>query len=274
MRISIFWRLIISHAGILLLSGAACFYSIMQLGYLSEAARSTLDTNQRIIAYQEGLTDAFLSEVRYGGKYLIGHTEARHDQLLQFKREFVNYLELLKRLGQSESSSLSAIERLHDQYHDLFDREVTYIRTNQTYAQSRYQQERDKIVESTVGELDLLKAQLRTRLKSKLENIDQAARTARKISIATTLVLLIVGFLISLTVSRSLDGSMIQAAPAHVTGAPWIDATSVKRTNVAERVRKRLMSQAHHLTVLSESLMAARSRRSVRSKSPTLRKEN
>jgi len=274
MRISIFWRLIISHAGILLLSGAACFYSIMQLGYLSEAARSTLDTNQRIIAYQEGLTEAFLSEVRYGGKYLIGHTEARHDQLLQFKREFVNYLELLKRLGQSESSSLSAIERLHDQYHDLFDREVTYIRTNQTYAQSRYQQERDKIVESTVGELDLLKAQLRTRLKSKLENIDQAARTARKISIATTLVLLIVGFLISLTVSRSLDGSMIQAAPAHVTGAPWIDATSVKRTNVAERVRKRLMSRAHHLTVLSESLMAARSRRSVRSKSPTLRKGN
>ena len=271
MRISIFWRLIISHTGILLLSGAACFYSIMQLGYLSGAARSTLDTNQRIIAYQEGLTEAFLSEVRYGGKYLIGHTEARHDQLLQFKREFVNYLELLKRLGQSESSSLSAIERLHDQYHDLFDREVTYIHANQTYAQSRYQQERDKIVESTVGELDLLKAQLRTRLKSKLENIDQAARTARKISIATTLVLLIVGFLISLTVSRSLDGSMIQAAPAPV-GAPGIDVTAVKRTSLAERARQRLLRQAQHLTALSESFIAARSRRSVRSKSPTLRK--
>ena len=111
MTISIFWRLVLSHVGILLLSGAASFYSIMQLGALSGAARSALDVHQQMIAYQEGLTEAFLSEVRYGGKYLIGHSEAQHDQLLQFKREFVNYLEVLKRLGQSESSSLSAIER-------------------------------------------------------------------------------------------------------------------------------------------------------------------
>lgn len=267
MRISIFCRLVLSHLGILLLSGTPCFYSILQLGILSGAARNALDTNHRMIGYQEGMTEAFLSEVRYGGKYLISHTEGRHDQLLQFKREFVNYLELLKRFGQSESSSLSAIERLHGQYHELFDREVTYIRANQTYAQSRYQQERDKIVESTVGELDLLKAQLRTRLQSKLESIDQAARTARKISIATTLVVLIVGILISLTVSRSMDGSMIQPAPTTVSPR-WIDATSVEPASVAERVRKRLMRRAHHLTGLSESLMAARSRRSVRSKAP------
>ena len=61
MTISIFWRLVLSHVGILLLSGAACFYSIMQLGALSGAARSALDTHQQTIAYQEGLTEAFLS---------------------------------------------------------------------------------------------------------------------------------------------------------------------------------------------------------------------
>lgn len=274
MAISIFWRLILSHIGILLLSGAACFYSIMQLGALSGAARSALDTNQRMIAYQEGLTEAFLSEVRYGGNYVISHSEARYDQLLQFKREFVNYLEILKRLGHSESTSLSAIERLHDQYHELFDREVTYIRANQNYAQSRYQQERDKLVESTVGELDLLKAQLRARLQNKLEILDQAARTARKIAIATALVVLILGILISLKVSRSMDGSMIKPAAAPVIGAPSADAGSVERTSRAERVHKRLMRQAHHLTALTESLVGPRSRRFVRSKDTTLRKGN
>ena len=94
---------------------------------------------------------------------------------------------------------------MHDQYHELFDREVAYIRANQNYAQSRYQQERDKLVESTVGELDLLKAQLRTKLQNKLEILDQAARTARKIAIATTLVVLVLGILISLKVSRSMS---------------------------------------------------------------------
>jgi CHASE3 domain sensor protein len=243
MTISIFWRLVLSHVGILLLSGAACFYSIMQLGALSGAARSVLDTHQQMIAYQEGLTEAFLSEVRYGGKYLISRSEARYDQLLQFKREFVNYLEILKRLGQPESGSLSTIERLHDQYHELFDREVTYVRANQNYAQSRYQQERDKLVESTTGELDLLKAQLRAGLKNKLENLDQAARTAREIASVTTLLVLILGILISLMVSRTMEASVSEPVAAAVSSASSLDAGSGERPRLTERMQQRLMRQ-------------------------------
>ena len=242
--ISIFWRLVLSHVGILLLSGAACFYSIMQLGALSGAARSALDTHQRMIAYQEGLTEAFLSEVRYGGKYLIDHSNVRYDQLLQFKREFVNYLEILKRFGQPESSSLSTIERLHDQYHELFDREVTYVRANQNYAQSRYQQERDKLVESTLGELDHLKTQLREGLKNKLENLDQAARTAREIASVSTLVVLILGILISLTVSRTMEASVIRPAAPPDSSASSLDATSVEHPSLTERVQQWVMRQA------------------------------
>ena len=161
MAIPVFWRLILSHMGVLLLSGAACFYSIVQLGSLSGTARTALDTNHRMISYQEALADAFLSQVRYGGKYLLTHTDGRHVQLRQFKTDFTDYLELMKRLGQSDSitPSISRIERLHQQYHELFDREVEYIQKNQNYAQSRYQQERDKIVESTLNELDVLKVQ-------------------------------------------------------------------------------------------------------------------
>jgi hypothetical protein len=273
MTISIFWRLVLSHVGILLLSGAACFYSIMQLGALSGAARGALDAHQRMIAYQEGLTEAFLSEVRYGGKYLIGHSEAQHDQLLQFKREFVNYLEVLKRLGQSESSSLSAIERLHDQYHELFDREVTYVRANQNYAQSRYQQERDKLVESTVGELDLLKAQLRTVLQNRLEHLDQAARTAREIAIATAVVVLILGILISLTVSRTMEACVGKPEAAPIDGAFLIDGRSVERPGLTERVQQRLVHHAHDVIAWTESVMR-RSRRSITSKGTTLRKGN
>ncbi len=244
MTISIFWRLVLSHVGILLLSGAASFYSIMQLGALSGAARSALDVHQQMIAYQEGLTEAFLSEVRYGGKYLISHNEPRYDQLLQFKREFVNYLEILKRLEQPDSSSLFTIERLHEQYHELFDREVTYVRAQQNYAQSRYQQERDKLVESTVAELDVLKAQLRAGLKNKLENLDQAARSAREIAIVTTLVVLILGILISLSVSRTMEASVIKPAATPVSGASSLDVRSVERPTLTERVQQRLMRQA------------------------------
>lgn len=216
MSLPIFWRLVFSHLGILLLSGAACVYTIVQLGSLSGTARSALDNNHRLIAYQEALTDAFLSQVRYGGKYLITHVEGRHEQMRQFKKDFNDYIELLKSLGQSEqiTASVTRVDQLHQQYHELFDREVEYVRVKQNYAQSRFQQERDKIVESAINELDDLKAQLRKKLQEQLEEIEYGARTARRIAIITTLIVLLLGTLLSLKVSRDLAG-----APSYLTGA-------------------------------------------------------
>ena len=267
MRIPIFWRLMLSHLGILLLSGTACLYSIVQLGALSESARAALDGNHRMIAYEESLADAFLSEVRYGGKYLITHTESRHDQLRQFKKDFINYLELLKRMEQSESisPSLSQIERLHAQYHELFDREVVYIRAGQTYAQSRFQQERDKIVESALNELDQLKAQLRAKLQQRIAAIEQGARTARRIAIATTLVVLFLGTLLSMKVSRSIKAPLSETAPSH------------RRIELAQRAAKvtsiKLPERLHELTprtpALAASLMGVWRRRAKIRKTPS-----
>ena len=239
MTLPIFWRLMLSHIGILMLSGAVCLYSIVQLGALSGSARSALDINHRMITYQEALIDSFLSQVRYGGKFLIMHTEGRHEQLLQFKQDFLKYFDLLKQLDDAASiaPSLSRIERLHAQYHELFDREVAYIRARQTYAQTRYQQERDRIVEKTLSELDILKVQTRTKLQEKLERIEEGARTARKLASVTTIVVLILGGLLSLKVAKSID-SPSAATPAGLTLLLlWSRLFSNRVLNIFERLR-------------------------------------
>jgi CHASE3 domain sensor protein len=219
MAIPMFWRLMLGHAAILSLSVAACIYSVVQLGTLGRSARSAVDTDHRMINYQEALTEAFLSQARYGGKYLITHKEDRHAQSRQFKSDFFQYFGALKSLAQTEPilESLSRIESLHARYHELFEREVGYVRAAQPYAQSRYQQERDKVLESALTELDRMKAQLRTDLHDKLDGIDRAAGTARKIAIITTLGALLLGILISLKLSNSLTAAPKQpkrSAPA------------------------------------------------------------
>lgn len=212
MKISILWRLILSHGIILFLSGAICFYSIVQLGSLGQTARSALEVDHRMTAYQEGLADAFLSEVRYGGKFLITYNESRYEQLRQFRKDFDEYLRQLRELDDSQSigTSLSKIERLHAQYDLLFGREIEYVRARQNYAQSRFQQERDKIIENTLGELDQLKAELRSKLQHKIEIIDQGARKARNVAIAAFLVVLVLGVWISINVSAT---SRLHSAP-------------------------------------------------------------
>jgi hypothetical protein len=206
MSISIFWRLMLGNAAILILSVIACLYSIVQLSTLSGNARAALDIDNRMIGYQEALTDAFLSQVRYGGKYIITHTEDRHGQLSQFKNDFVRYMGELKSLTQSEEvvTLLSKIDQLHRQYHELFDREVEYIRAKQNYAQSRYQQERDNVLESALSELQRLKILLQTNLHDKLEGMDQAARTARQIAISMMLIVMLLGTWFSFRISKSI----------------------------------------------------------------------
>ena len=273
MPMPIFWRLILSHMGVLLLSGAACFYSIVQLGSLSGTARTALDTNHRMISYQEALADAFLSEVRYGGKYLLTHTDSRHIQVRQFKKDFTDYMEILKQLGQSESiaPSLSRIEQFHAKYHALFDREVEYIQVNQLYAQSRYQQERDKIVESTLNELDALKLQLRAKLQEKLQSIDRGARTARRIALITTLLVFALGTILSLRVSSSIEGpGSVAVAALPLLGARWVQV--IKNTGLC--VAKRAEPQLHRLTAFALNLMAIWSRRYTTWKNFSLRKGN
>ena len=277
MRIPIFWRLILSHIGILLLSGAACLYSIVQLGSLSGTARSALDTDHRMIGYQEALTDAFLSEVRYGGKYLITHTEGRHEQLRQFKKDFLDYLNVLKHLGGSESisASLTRIERFHDQYHELFEREAAYIRANQNYAQTRYQQERDKIVENTLAELDLLKSQVRAKLQDKLETLDHGARTARQIAIVTTLAGLILGTLLSLKVSKSMDSPVIETSSKQpFIAGRWFEVFTITGVSLLGRLRKMKEVQRKRLSAFALSRIATWSRRSAGWKNATTRKGN
>ncbi|MGH7817639.1 MAG: CHASE3 domain-containing protein, partial [Candidatus Binatia bacterium] len=211
MPIPLFWRLILGYAAILLLSVGASVYSIVQLGGLSQTARDAVDTDYRTIAHQETLTDAFLSEARYGGKYLITQAPASYDQFRQFKNDFLRYLGELKSAGVSGeiTTQLVRVDQLHRSYHDLFEQEVLYLKAGQPYAQSRYQQERDKILENTLRELARLKDQLEKNLHDKLEHMSGTARAARTIAIATTLILLVVGTALSLKISASVTKPLL-----------------------------------------------------------------
>lgn len=220
MATAIFWRLILGTMGILFLSVAVCLYTIVELGRLSQTARSALDSDQRMIGYQEALTDAFLSEARYGGKFIFTHAADRYLEMQQFKGDFNRYLKELKAMTDSEeiAASLSKIDQHHRQYYELFDREIAYIRANQIYAQTRYQQERDKVLESALGELERLKGMLQKNLQAKLQRIDRAARTSRQIGLFTTLVVVFLGTWFSLKISRSVAAPLKQLE--RLTGNP------------------------------------------------------
>jgi hypothetical protein len=206
MGLSLFWRLSLGYATVLVLSLATSIYAIVQLGVLSQTARGALDGDYRTLAQQEALTDAFLSEVRYGGKYLLTQSPASFEQFRQFKADSLRQLQALKTSGHSSeiATKLARLEQLHQSYHTLFDQEAGYLKAGQPHAQSRYQKERDKLVDIILRELAQLKDQMESMLHNKLTRLSSTADKARIIAITSTLLLLMIGAVWSLKLSRNV----------------------------------------------------------------------
>jgi CHASE3 domain sensor protein len=250
MSIPIFWRIILGYSVILLIAVGVAAYSIVQLGNLSGTARAALDIDNRMMVYQETLTDAFLSEVRYAGRFLITRAAANHVEFRQFKEDFNRYMNELTALAASGEikARLIRVNELHLRYHELFDQEVGYIKTGQPYAQSRYQQEREKILDAELKELEALKAELNRNLHDKLQTMDGAARDARAISIASTLILVGLGIGLSLLISKSITTPLAQLTRSvGQDSEPPVDAASD-------------LSRIPEIRQLSDSLLQERSK--------------
>ena len=165
-----------------------------------------------MLLYEEKLTEMFLSEVRYAGKFIITQASAHYDQARQFRNDFRRYLAEIETLATLPDikARLGRIEEFHDRYGDLYDQEVRYIKNGQPYAETRYKQEKEKILDSVLKELERLKGQLQQNLHAKLERMEKAGRKARTIAAATTLILLVLGMALSFVISKSITTPLLE----------------------------------------------------------------
>jgi len=188
-------RFIIGYSLLLILMVAVSGYSIIQLGRLSNAANIALKVDQRTIDYLEKLADAFLSEVRYAGQFNVTQAPQHHEQYMQFRSDFDRYIALLNPLAGSSVmvQRLARTEDYHAQYGQLFEKEVVYIKTKHAYAETRYREEKDRLVDYLLRENEVFKSDVQKSLQERIEYIEHAALKSQKITLAATLVLVVMG---------------------------------------------------------------------------------
>jgi len=255
--LSIFRRILVGYLAIMFLSLGILAYAIIQLADLAHTAHTALDEDHRMIAYQEILTDAFLSEARYGAKYVIAHTAALHDQYRQFKSDFQHYAAKLQSLAPTAKiqDRVSRVQEFHSRYGQLLGREADYIKAKQPYASSRYLNERDKTMESVLNELEVLKGQLQTHLRGKLQIIETSAARTRKLAILASFILLATGIALSLRISKSITMPLLQLTRQLLSNSAAASAAAIDFRAVPEihelatalsHEREQLQSAAEH----------------------------
>lgn len=200
---SILHRLMVGYASMLILMVAVSGYSINQLRKLRDAANIALRVDQPMIDYSEKLADAFLSEVRYAGKFIVTHAPVHHDQYKQFRADFDRYMAQLKSLAGSEDAQrLTRAEEYHGQYHQLFEKEVDYIKKMQPYGETRYREEKERLVDYLLREHEAFKSDRQTRLQQRIGHIETAALESQKITLAATLLLVGMGMVSAYYLTR------------------------------------------------------------------------
>ena len=200
-------RFIIGYSSMLILMVAVSGYSIIQLGKLSNAANIAHKVDQRMIDYSEKLADAFLSEVRYAGQFNVTHAAQHYEQYLQFRSDFDRYIAQLKPLAGSSGAvqRLARAEEYHTQYRQLFEKEVVYIKTKQPYAETRYREEKERLVDYLLREHEAFKSDVQKSLQERIEYIEHAAMKSQKITLAATLVLVVMGIFFACYLGANLS---------------------------------------------------------------------
>jgi hypothetical protein len=214
-------RFLISYGLMLSLMVAVSGYAVFQLGKLSAVAHIALRIEQRMIEQSDVLADAYLSEVRYAGKFTATQATVHYEQYKQFKDDFERCLAELKTLALSadQVQHLSQAGKYHAQYDELFEKEVEYIRTKQPYAETRYVEEKNRLVDYLLREHEAFKSDLQNSLQRRISYIEEAARDNQKLTLWATLVLAILGVILAYWLAQTSGGALLSSTRFHIVTA-------------------------------------------------------
>lgn len=203
---TLFSRLVAGYLAILVVVMAVSAYAIYQLHHLNGIAHSLLQIDRQILEYEEKLRDNLLSQIRYEKKFLISQDQTLYDQFVLFHGDFRRHLEEIGGIADSDlDPRLQVIREQHRIYAVRLEEEAGYLKSRRLYPVVQYREEKDKIAERILAELDAVKAYGRRNSYDKLTGLAQTVANARRMAIGMTGTSLLFVFVVSLVITRSIS---------------------------------------------------------------------
>lgn len=197
----------LGYLGILILIMAVSVYAVIELRRFNDITQSVLESDTRLLDYQKKLTDTLLSEIRYERRFVITKDDALYDQFLLFKSDFDQYLEEAMAIVDPQAGGfLNQVKDGHQRYQELVEQEVKYLKARKDYPQDRYKQEKERVADRIIGDLEKLRTYSHESTYGKIQKLAEAGGNARQVAILITGASLIFVIIISFFITRSITG--------------------------------------------------------------------
>ncbi len=209
MHLSLFSRLTIGYLAIFAIVAAASSYAIVELADFGSRAESILRIDNRVLDHEKFLTDLLLSQSRAEQQFVLSRDEVWYLQFVRLKIDFE---------ARAESAAAVAdilirpiMRRVRDNYRsyvELVDDEARRVRSRRNYPQAWYKQNKDKLVDAMLDELERLRANQQqttyTKVKDLVASAAQAREAALSIAAGSLLAIVLMSMLITKSITRPL----------------------------------------------------------------------
>lgn len=206
MKLTIFNRLVIGYLAIILLAMAVSIYAIAQLRQLENVFGSILEIDNRLITYEQKLSDILLTLMRYEKKFILMNDEELYDQFLLARNDFENTFHEVIEFAEDDyvRGLLENVENSFQRYLSLFDIEVEYVRSGQEYSGENYKQEKEAAINQVVDNLKQLRIYSQDNTYQKIKKLSEAEGKASKVAIVLGLASLMTGVIISIFITVNI----------------------------------------------------------------------
>lgn len=157
-------------------------YTLIQLQRLIALSNSALRFDDRLLKSENQLRESFLSQVRYGKRYLITKDPAFEQQFVSFKEDFLRQLDNAASVADPESSSL--LDTLREQHRAYNQGVESAMKSTPSQASPSLLSapKTNTIIEAILTKLDEIKAHGLNSIRNKMERVSQAATSAKQVS--------------------------------------------------------------------------------------------
>ncbi len=206
MRLTIFSRLMIGYFAIFFLVILVSVYAILRLHQLNTGTRHILNIDNRILDYEEKLADSILSQLRYEKKYVLTKDILLYEQFLSAKGDFAKFLSELFLIADTpeKKDSLYQAKIHYQRFQSLIDKEIEYVRANQSYSKRWYEQEMEKASDGILEELKKLETHSRHDIQERMKMLGESSASARRLVIAMSAVAIVLIIVTSFLNTRSI----------------------------------------------------------------------
>lgn len=211
MRFTIFSRLVIGYLTLFLLVLAVSVYAIVRLRQMEAVTKSILATDNRLIDLHKKLTDSLLEQAGNEKKLIILKDPGLFERFMTAGNEFQQRIDEAQKMPvlDRHRDLLSRVHDAHDSYTDLVQEEAGFLFAGSIYAQKKYAEEKEKLVDRMVRNLSDLKVFTEQNISTKIQRLGTMGARTRRVATLISSAALLIGLFISILITRGITAPLV-----------------------------------------------------------------